>query len=80
MKLLTKKIGIYMMIVGVAFQFLNIITYGYWEIDIDIIGALIFIIGLVIFVISLIKKNSKKTSNASRRTRTTKSLKALFFL
>jgi len=47
---LTKKLGIWMMIIGLAFQFINIITYGYWEIDIDIIGALIFIIGLVITI------------------------------
>lgn len=40
-----------MIIIGVAFQFLNIITYGYWGIDIDIIGALIFIIGLVIMIV-----------------------------
>jgi len=40
-----------MMIIGVAFQFLNIVTYGLWEIDIDILGALIFIIGLVIMIV-----------------------------
>jgi hypothetical protein len=34
-----------MMIIGFAMQFINIITYGPWEIDIDIFGALIFIIG-----------------------------------
>ena len=32
-------------------QFLNIITYGLWKIDIDIFGALIFIIGLVIMIV-----------------------------
>lgn len=49
--LLTRKFGIYMMIIGVAFQFLNILTYGLWEIDIDILGVLIFIIGLIIMII-----------------------------
>ena len=47
----TKELGIWMIIIGIAFQFLNIITYGYWEIDIDILGALIFIIGLLITII-----------------------------
>ncbi len=53
---LRKKWGIILMIIGIAFQFLNILTYGLWEIDIDIIGALIFIVGLVMFIISLIKR------------------------
>jgi len=39
------------MIIGIAFQFLNILTYGLWEIDIDILGALIFIVGLVIMIV-----------------------------
>jgi len=47
---LTKKLGIWLIIIGIAFQFLNMITYGLWGIDIDIFGALIFIIGLVIVV------------------------------
>ena len=51
MTLFTRKLGIWLMVIGVAFQFLNIITYGYWGIDIDIIGALIFIIGLVIMIV-----------------------------
>ncbi|MFH1787364.1 MAG: hypothetical protein ABH811_01065 [archaeon] len=51
MKWLTRKTGIWMMILGVAMQFINIITYEYWEIDIDIFGVLIFIIGLVIMVV-----------------------------
>ena len=55
MKLFARKTGILLMIIGIAMQFLNIITYGLWEIDIDIFGALIFIIGLVIVIITLIK-------------------------
>ena len=35
---ITKKLGIILMIIGVAFQFLNMITYGLWEIDIDMLG------------------------------------------
>jgi len=48
---ITRKTGIYLMIIGLVFQFLNIITYGYWGIDIDIIGALIFIVGLIVMII-----------------------------
>jgi hypothetical protein len=47
----TRKLGIYIMLIGVAFQFLNILTYGYFGIDIDVIGVLIFIIGLIITII-----------------------------
>ena len=50
------KLGIIMIIVGIAMQFLNILTYGLWEIDIDIIGMLIFIIGLIIVIVGWIKK------------------------
>ena len=50
MKFLTRKLGIWMMIIGFAMQFLNIMTYGYWGIDIDILGAMIFVLGLVITI------------------------------
>lgn len=43
------------MIAGVLMQFLNMITYGLWGIDIDIFGVLIFVIGLVVFIIYLIR-------------------------
>lgn len=46
----TRKLGIWMMIIGIVFQFLNIITYGYYGIDIDIIGAFIFLVGLLITI------------------------------
>lgn len=49
-KWITRKTGILLIIIGVAMQLINIITYGYWGIDIDIFGALIFIIGLVIMI------------------------------
>lgn len=48
---ITRKTGIWMMVIGIAMQFINIITYGLWGIDIDIFGALIFIIGLVITIV-----------------------------
>jgi Na+/proline symporter len=55
-KRLTTKIGIILMIAGVAMQFLNMITYGLWGIDIDIFGAMIFIIGLIIVVIVKVRE------------------------
>ena len=45
-----RKTGIILMIIGIAFQFLNILTYGLWGIDIDIFGAMIFIVGLVLII------------------------------
>jgi len=57
---ITKKLGIILMIIGIAFLFLNMITYGLWEIDIDILGVLIFIIGLVIFLVKRKDKIKKK--------------------
>jgi len=51
MKWLTRKTGIWIMIIGIAMQFINIITYGLLEIDIDILGAMIFIIGLIIIIV-----------------------------
>jgi len=54
---ITKNWGIWLMIIGFAMQFINIITYGLWQIDIDIFGALIFIIGLVFW---LVKRDWKK--------------------
>ena len=51
MRLFTRKSGIILIILGIAMQFINIITYGYWGIDIDIIGALIFLVGLVLIIV-----------------------------
>ncbi len=50
-RVLTRKSGIYLMVVGVLFQFLNIITYEYFGIDIDILGLLIFVVGLIIMIV-----------------------------
>ena len=51
MNLFTRKTGVLLILIGIAMQFLNILTYGLWEIDIDIFGALIFILGLVITIV-----------------------------
>jgi len=52
----TRKTGIIMVIIGLAFQFLNILTYGLWQIDIDIVGAFIFITGLILMFLFWKKK------------------------
>ncbi|MEM4259303.1 MAG: hypothetical protein QXS38_00885 [Candidatus Pacearchaeota archaeon] len=51
MKLISRKTGIILIILGIAMQFLNILTYGLWEIDIDIFGVVIFVIGVIITII-----------------------------
>lgn len=50
MKLLTRKNGILLCVMGIAIFLLNFLTYGLWQIDIDILGAMIFILGLVIAI------------------------------
>ena len=51
MKLISRKTGLWIMLIGIAMQFLNIITYGTWNVDIGIFGVLIFIIGFVVMVV-----------------------------
>ncbi|MCX6747972.1 MAG: hypothetical protein NT076_00035 [Candidatus Pacearchaeota archaeon] len=67
MKIISRRFGVYMIMVGIAFQFLNIITYGYWGIDIDIIGALIFIIGVIIMIVGWKRKSKEKKYNKRGR-------------
>ena len=50
MELLTRKNGIWLFIIGIAIFLLNFLTYTLWEIDIDILGVAIFILGLVIAI------------------------------
>ena len=66
MKILPRKVGIILMIVGIAFQFLNIITYVYWGIDIDIMGLLIFIIGLIITIVKWKSTASNKKRSGKK--------------
>ncbi len=47
---LTRKNGVWLCIIGIAVFLLNFITYSLWEIDIDILGVMIFILGLVIAI------------------------------
>ncbi len=51
MKIISRRTGIWLMVLGIAMQFINIITYGKWGIDIDIFGVIILIIGLIVMVV-----------------------------
>lgn len=50
-KIISRATGIWLIIIGVAMQFINIITYGLWGIDIDIFGLLVLVIGLVVMLV-----------------------------
>ena len=50
MKILTRKLGIWLCVIGIAIFLLNFLTYTLWDIDIDILGAVIFVLGLVITI------------------------------
>lgn len=68
MKLITRKFGIILIIIGIAFQFLNMLTYGLWEIDIDILGALIFLVGLIVTIVGWKREfNEKKHIKRGRK-------------
>lgn len=64
MKLLTRKNGIWLCVIGIAIFLLNFLTYSLWEIDIDILGVMVFILGLVIAIAcgSSMKKSSELLS------------------
>jgi len=49
-ELLTRKNGIWVCFIGIVIFLLNFLTYSLWEIDIDILGAMIFILGLVMII------------------------------
>jgi hypothetical protein len=49
-ELLTRKNGIWLGVIGIAIFLLNFLTLTLWDIDIDILGAVIFILGLVIAI------------------------------
>ena len=50
MKWLTRKNGIWLCVIGIAIFLLNFLTSSLWEMDIDILGAMVFILGLVIAI------------------------------
>jgi hypothetical protein len=49
-ELLTRKNGIWVCAIGIVIFLLNFLTLTLWNIDIDILGAMIAILGLVIVV------------------------------
>lgn len=61
---LTRKNGILLCVIGIAIFLLNFLTYSLWEIDIDILGAMVFILGLVIAIAcgASLKKSSELLS------------------
>ena len=50
MNMLTRNNGIWLCVIGIAVFLLNFLTLTLWDIDIDILGAVIFILGLVIVI------------------------------
>ena len=50
MKWLTRKNGIILCAIGIVAILFNFLTYSLWHIDIDILGAMIFVLGLVIAI------------------------------
>ena len=66
MELLTRKTGIGVSAIGITIFLLNFITYSLWEIDIDILGAMIFVLGLVL-VIACGKSMKHSSKLLSRR-------------
>ncbi len=50
MKILTRKNGIWVCFIGIAIFLLNFLTLTLWDIDIDILGAVVFVLGLVIAI------------------------------
>ena len=50
MKIFTRKLGIWICVMGIVILLLNLLTYSLWKIDIDILGAMIFVLGLVIVI------------------------------
>ena len=50
MELLTRKNGIGLCVIGIVIFLFNFLTYSLWEIDIDILGVMVFILGLAIAI------------------------------
>jgi len=50
MGLLTRNTGIWVSVIGIAMFLLNFVTYSLWEIDIDVLGVLIFVLGVTIMI------------------------------
>jgi len=62
---LTRRKGVVLSAIGIAIFLLNFLTYTLWNIDIDVLGAAIFILGLVIAVAC--GKSMKRSSRGLTR-------------
>jgi len=62
--MLTRNNGIWLCVIGIAVFLLNFLTLTLWDIDIDILGVMIFVLGLVIVIAcgSSMKHSSKLLS------------------
>ena len=60
MEYFSKRMGICLFVIGIAMFLLNYFTSTWWNIDIDILGAMIAVLGLVIAIASNKMKKSKK--------------------
>jgi thiol:disulfide interchange protein len=61
MEYFSKRTGICLFVIGIAMFLLNYFTSTWWNIDIDILGAMIAVLGLVIAIATSFKmKKSKK--------------------
>ena len=61
MEYFSKRTGICLFVIGIAMFLLNYFTSTWWNIDIDILGAMIAVLGLVIVIAMSSKmKKSKK--------------------
>lgn len=50
MDILTRKAGVWASAIGIAMFLLNFVTYSLWEIDIDVLGVLIFVLGVAMMI------------------------------
>ena len=60
MELLTRKNGIWVCVIGIAMFLLNFLTLKWWNMDIDILGAMIAVLGLVIVIATSSKMKKSK--------------------
>ena len=60
MEYFSKRTGICLFVIGIAMFLLNYFTPTWWNMDIDILGAMIAVLGLVIAIASNKMKKSKK--------------------
>jgi len=60
MEYFSKRTGICLFVIGIAMFLLNYFTSTWWNIDIDILGAMIAVLGLVIIIANSSKMKKSK--------------------